>query len=215
MAAAGARKRASDTPAPDLKVIAGGAGANSTLTDVEEQALFFQHKARYQKMLGAKKEADAALLKCGKLAKAELGTHAVDLIKDALKLGDPDGQARMKEHMERQYRVARWMGMPLGSQTDLFGPDRRTGEEVAFSLGFEHGSAGESRKLPERYAPSSPEGQSYFKGWDKGQEAIFNIGEKRGPEVLRGGASKGQQQPEPEEQDGDEGEDGDEADSVH
>jgi hypothetical protein len=207
MSTRGTGRKASETPKPDLKLVS-GAGKNSTLSDVEQQALFFQHKKKYEVALSAKKLADAALLNVGKLAKAELGEHAVADIKESLKLGSPEGQADLKERMERQYRVARWMGMPLGSQSDLFGPDRRTGGEIAHSLGFEHGSAGESRKLPDRYAASSPEGQAYFKGWDQGQEAIFNIKEKKGDDLLRPIAdAKPGPIPRTPEPDGDDGDD--------
>ena len=185
IAAGAARKGPSPTPVPDLKVIAGGGGKNSTLSDDETKALFFQHKRKYEKALEVKKAADAAFKNVCKLAKAELGEGAADDIKTSLSLGTPEGQAALKAEMESKYRVARWMGMPLGATQDLFSTDRRTGEEIAEELGFEHGSAGESRKLPDRYAASSPEGKAYFKGYDRGQEAIFNISEKKGEPLLR------------------------------
>ncbi len=83
-----------------------GPGHNSQLTDEQLQVLVFQHKKEYAAALAKKKEADAALKNVCKKAKAELGAGAVDDIKLAIELDSDEGQARLREEMDRKARVA-------------------------------------------------------------------------------------------------------------
>lgn len=189
--AAAAQKAAPKAEAkkPDLRVVGGSVGGqNSTLSDDELAALFFQHKRTYEAALEKKKLADAELRNAGKKAKADLGEYGVLQIKTAIELESDEGAKKLKERMEREYQVARWLGLPLGAQADLFGVDRRPADEIAENEGFQAGAAGLSLKVPDRYGPSTPNGQAFAKGWHKGQESIFAIKEKRGEPLLREGA---------------------------
>lgn len=191
-AADGGGKKASKTPPPDLKVVAGDkglAGHASGLTEEQRQVLFFQHKAKYERLLSVKKKADADLRNTCKVAKSELGEHAVDLIKLAIKLGDEDeGAAEFQRRLDAEAEVARWMGLPLGSQGSLFQPDRRPAEEREFENGKRVGLAGGDAKLPDRLAASSKEGQAYMKGHAAGQDINFAKIKELGSPLLRGSA---------------------------
>ena len=128
--------------------MSGTAGSNSTLTDDEQKALFFQHRKSYQTALAAKKKADAALLDTAKKAKAELSKNAVHMIKTAIELESDEGSEKLKERIERELQVARWLGLPVGAQGSLFEPDRRTADEIANQEGCCCGCRGRDDEDP-------------------------------------------------------------------
>lgn len=147
-----------------------GAGHNSGLTGDQLQALTLQHKAKYQKSLAAKKEADAAFRNICKQAKAELGEDAIDDIKLAIELDSEEGQARLKADMERRARVAAWFGLEIGTQGALFAPDRTPVEDKAFAEGKRAGMEGTLRSAPQHYAQDIAE--RWYQGYDAGQTII-------------------------------------------
>lgn len=184
----GRPKGSKNTPPPDLRVVAGTAiGSNSTLTDSEEKVLFFQHLNSYERGLEAFKKAQADLRNIGKKAKADLGAHAVSLLKIAIDLRADEGPKDLQERMDREARVARWMGLPLGAQGSLFEPDRRTAGDKAEEEGFSAGSDQTTpRTPPEKYGLTGDNARRWYHGFDKAQEAIFLAMEKKGTPVLRG-----------------------------
>lgn len=150
-----------------------GPGHNAApveLTDDQRQALFFQHRKQYSTLLAAKKAADAALKNACKLAKAELGDDAIDSIKDAILLETPEGEAELKARIERQMRVARWMGLPVGAQADLFGEDRTPAADKAFADGKRAGLAGETARPP--HDPSTEQYRRWLSGHAEGQAVL-------------------------------------------
>lgn len=142
---------------------------HNEMTDEQKQALFFQHKRKYEQFLAAKKKADADLKNTCKLAKSEVGDDAVERIKYAIELESEEGEARLKERIARQMEVARWMGLPVGAQAELFGDDRTPGEDKAHAEGKRAGMAGNERRPP-NYDASSPQAQAWLRGYDAGQE---------------------------------------------
>jgi len=158
-----------------------GIGHNSKvdLTDDQLQALFFSHKRLYESALATKKAADAAFKNTCKIAKAELGDDAVDSIKDAILLDTEEGEAKLKSRIERQLRVARWMAVPLGNQSDLFSDvaDRTPAVDRAYAAGKRVGMEGAPNKPP--HDPSVPQFDAWMEGWSAGQAAIFNIQRER------------------------------------
>lgn len=142
---------------------------HNELSEEQLQGLMFRHKERYEHLLGLKKVADKSLKDFCKIIKADLGDGGLDDIKVAIQLETAEGEARFKERMERQARVARWMGLDLGTQGSLFGEDRRPGEDKAFEEGKRAGMSGKERRPP-TYDPSSPQARAWLKGYDAGQE---------------------------------------------
>lgn len=146
-----------------------GPGHNA-LTDDKLQALTFQHKRKFEAALASKKKADADFKNACKLAKAECGDDAVDLIKDLIALEDAEGEATLKTRIERQLRAARWMGLAIGAQPDLFGEDRTPSEDRAFAEGRRHGIAGEPCRPP--HDPSTVQYRRYNDGFYEGQSVL-------------------------------------------
>jgi len=149
---------------------AAGPGHNSGLTDDQRQALTRQHLRAYQSALAAKKEADAAFKNACKKAKAELGDGAVADIKLLIELSTDGGEQRFRDDMERQARVARWCGMPIGAQGNLFDEDRRPIEEKALEEGKAAGFDGKDAKPP--YAPGHPGYDAWMRGWHEAQAVL-------------------------------------------
>ncbi|MFG1417198.1 hypothetical protein V5F38_05215 [Xanthobacter sp. V0B-10] len=145
------------------------AAGHNQLTEEQREALFFQHKKKYEQFLAAKKKADAELKNACKLAKSEVGDDAVERIKYAIELESEEGEARLKERIARQMEVARWMGLPVGAQSELFGDDRTPAEDKAYAEGKRAGMAGNERRPP-NYDASSPQAQAWLRGYDAGQE---------------------------------------------
>ncbi len=125
-----------------------GHNSGEPLTDEQMQALHFQHTKKYETALAAKKKADADFKNVCKAACAELGKQAVGDIKLGLELKTPEGEARLKEMMASQIRVARWSGLPVGHMDDMFPTDRTPINERTRADGKRAGLAGESCNPP-------------------------------------------------------------------
>lgn len=139
-----------------------GLGHNSTLTDDEKRALTFHHAKAYE-------AADALVEKAKKdraavvdLAKADLGRGAKADIVDLLTANTP---AKMKAVVERVQRLARWAGLPVGSQPQLF-------ERAAdpFEEGKVAGMQGEKCEPPLSLAQDAF--QMWIAGWHDGQTIL-------------------------------------------
>ena len=136
------------------------------LTDEQRQKLHLQHVGHYKRALEAKKAADAAMKNVCKAAKADLGDHAVAAIKTAIFLETPEGQATFKTRIEAELQAARWAGLPVGHQDDMFA-DRRPAEERAYDEGRADGMAGANQST--KWDASTKAGQEYLRGWGEGQ----------------------------------------------
>lgn len=147
------------------------------LTDDENRALLLQHKRHYETALAAKKAADAVFKNTCKHAKAECGKDAVADIKDAIAFEAPGGQGAFNEEMARKHKVARWMGLPVGSAPRFFDDfDGRPAVDVAYDNGKSAGMLGDVAKPP--HDPSVPQYQRWMEGWHDGQEILASAFEK-------------------------------------
>lgn len=168
---------------PDLKVV-GGIGHNSgDLTEDQKIALHLNnHVPAYERALAAKKEADATFKNVCKSIKADGGS--IDEVKLTIKLKTPEGEAALKAAIESQLRVARWNGLSVGTQGDLFGPDRRPIEERAAEDGKRAGLAGQDCKPPSGL--STEANGAWVSAWHEGQAVLAaGFGKKPDAEVLR------------------------------
>lgn len=147
--------------------------AKEPLSDDQLRALFFNHKSQYEKALEAKKKADATLKVVCKQIKAE-GTK-LDDIKTAIRLEEPEGEAELRAQIEREIRVARWVGLPLGTQLSLLDEiDRTPIDERAFEEGKRAGLKGQVASPPSSYAGDTM--QKWMDGWSAGQAVLFEKG---------------------------------------
>jgi hypothetical protein len=161
----GSKNRPKLVPAADAPTPAAG---HNQLTDEQMQALFFQHKRRYEAALAVKKKSDADFKQACKLAKSEVGDDAVERIKYAIELETDEGEAKLKARMERQAEVARWMGLPIGAQGGLFEVDRIPADDRAHGEGKRAGMEAKERRSP--YDPATSQARSWMDGYDAGQE---------------------------------------------
>jgi ribosome modulation factor len=145
------------------------AGDNNALNAVERQALLLHHKKIYERRLAAKKAADAELRNACKLATSELGEHAVDEIKDAIKLEQPGGEAELRGEVERKLGVAQTMNAALGFQYN-FTEDMRPATDRAFAEGRKAGLEGMACTPP--HNPAVPQYDSWIEGWHEGQAVL-------------------------------------------
>lgn len=159
---------------------AAGPGHNSQMTDDQRQGLTRQHSTRYFSLLQAKKDADAALKNHAKIIKSDLGDNGLLMIKLLKDLETDEGEARFRAEMEAKAQVARWAGMPIGQQGNLFEEDRRPIEDRALEEGKAAGMSGKDAKPP--YAPGHPGYDRWMEGWHKGQEVLAQ-GFKKTPDA--------------------------------
>lgn len=138
------------------------------ISDDQLQALFFQGKRDYERALAAKKKSDADFKNCCKRIRAEIGKRGVDEIKLAIMLGDENGEIEAKADIESTLRVMRWLGIPVGTQGDLFPDNDPTPiTDRAFAEGRRHALAGDRRANPHHHTTEAA--RSYEAGYDEGQ----------------------------------------------
>lgn len=139
----------------------------NTLSDDELHALTLQHKRKYEAALAAKKKAAAEFLNCTKLIKAELGDTGLADIKDMIAADGEGFEEKLQAELERKARLARWLGLELGVQADLFQESAPTSQhERGYADGKRAGLAGEVCKPP--YGAGTDGYDGYMKGWHEG-----------------------------------------------
>lgn len=145
-------------PAP-----APGPGHNG-MSDDEKAVEFFAHQKRWV-------AARAALKIAEEDAKTALGKQAIRDFRTSLQLETPEGEARVKERMEAQLRVARWMAKSVGTQASFLDDDDRTpATERAYAEGKRDGLAGDPCKPA--YAPELEQYREYMRGFHDGQAVL-------------------------------------------
>lgn len=152
-----------------------GIGHNgSALTDDESRALTLHHKRLYEAADALVERAKADRKAVGDQAKADLGKGAVADIKDLIAAGD---EKATKARLERSLRLARWAGIPIGFQVDMFA-DRRPVEEKWAEEGRTAGMAGERCEPPAHLSPSAH--QIWIEHWHSGQAVLMSaFGKKK------------------------------------
>lgn len=147
-------------------------GGPPDLTDDQKQALFFQHLKKVRAFKQTIKSTAGQLRAAYKLAKSELGADARKMIEDALALEADDGQVKMEAEIARKAQVARWMGLPLGAQPDLFDGNAMPATDRAFAAGKAARLNGDPLKPP--YDPSVPQFNAWAEGWHDGERALID-----------------------------------------
>lgn len=146
------------------QVDAPGIGHNGgELSEDQKIARFFAYKKRWE-------AAKLTLKNLEEEIKTKIGKQGVRDIRTAVKLDTPEGEEALKEKIEAEMRVARWMGLPVGAQEEMFPIDRTPAVDVAYATGKRHGLAGDPCK-PD-YAPDLPQYQSYMSGFHDGQAVL-------------------------------------------
>jgi hypothetical protein len=147
----------------------GQPGHNSTLNDEERRALTLHHKKLYEAADALVEKAKKDRAAVGDLAKADLGKGALADIKDMILAAN---DKKMKAIVERTLRLARWAGLAVGTQTNLFEP-------VAdpFEDGKTAGMHGDACEPPKNLAVDAA--QKWIAGWHDGQSVLASAFKKK------------------------------------
>lgn len=149
-----------------------GPGHNSSLTDDEKRALTLHHKTAYEAADALVEKAKADRTAIADLAKSDLGKGALADIKDMILADNPK---KMKAVLERTQRLARWAGLAIGSQPQLF----EAAQVNYFEEGKTAGMSGQTCQPPKQLAMDSA--QVWISGWHEGQTVLTSAFKKKRP----------------------------------
>lgn len=148
-----------------------GPGHNSALTDDEKRALTFHHAKLFAAADALVEKAKADRTAVMDLATSDLGKGGKADIKDILLTDTPK---KMKAVVERTLRLARWAGLPVGTQQALFEPVSNHFEE-----GKRAGMQGDTCEPPKSLAADAS--QKWIGGWHEGQTILMAAFKKKRP----------------------------------
>lgn len=182
-----AKKAAGYKPGPDVKAPKAAEakpGHNNGPREMNEddvRALYGSHKKTYLELLKAKNDAASEFTRNCKLFRADLGADAIANIKLMIQLDTPAGEALVRERINREVKVARWAGVPVGTQGDIFEViDRAPADEKAYELGKRHALAGQRAENP--HSPPVKAYHEYIRGYQDGNAiAAKGIKQKQKP----------------------------------
>ena len=161
-----------------------GGAADLELTEDQRYSLAEQHRGTYVRLEAAKKKADKDLKDFGKIVKADLGEGGLKQIKAIIEGKTPEGEAEIKARIERDMQVLRWLGVPIGTQTDLFPKnDRAPLKDRAFAEGKRQGLAGETLHNPHHVTTEAH--RFHNDGYAEGQ-SILGAGFKKADNTPKG-----------------------------
>lgn len=149
-----------------------GPGHNSALTDEEKRALTLHHKRKYEAADALVEKAKADRTAVADLAKSDLGKGALADIKDMILADNPK---KMKGVLERAQRLARWAGLKIGHQPELF----EAAQIDHFEEGKTAGMSGDRCEPPARLSQDSS--QIWIGGWHEGQTILMAAFKKKRP----------------------------------
>jgi hypothetical protein len=149
-----------------------GIGHNSTLTDDEKRALTLHHKRAYEAADAIVESAKADRTAIADLAKSDLGKGALADIKDMIIADNPK---KMKSVLERAQRLARWAGLKVGSQPQLFEAATVDHHEEGKTAGM----SGVTCEPPRNMAHDAS--QHWISGWHEGQTVLMAAFKKKRP----------------------------------
>lgn len=150
----------------------GAPGHNSTLTDDEKRALTLHHKRLYEAADAIVEKAKSDRTAVADLAKSDLGKGALADIKDMIVADNPK---KMKSVLERAQRLARWAGLKVGSQPQLF----EAAQVDHFEDGKTAGMSGLSCDAPKSLSVEGS--QQWISGWHEGQTVLMAAFKKKRP----------------------------------
>lgn len=147
----------------------GKPGHNSQLTDDERRALTLHHKRAYEMADSIVEKAKADRSAVAELAKHDLGKGVVAEIKEMIAFADTK---KLKGALERTMRLARWLGLPVGTQSQMFEAVTDHAEE-----GKTAGMSGDKCEPPQHLAQDAT--QKWISGWHEGQTILASAFKKK------------------------------------
>lgn len=148
--------------------------------DDQDRALFLQALPKIGQLRAALNTANANLRNAYKQAKAD-GFAKKDF-DEAFLMQGAEGEKVKKGAILRSLRIARWLGMDLGAQLDMFEQDARVpAVDRAYEEGKSQAMQGVSLKCD--YAQDTEQYRTFAAGWHHGQEILSKGFKKLHPEV--------------------------------
>lgn len=136
------------------------------ISDQDRQTLLFSHKKKLKPLLAEEARAKAAVTKAYELAKKEGISKGA--LKFAIALESPEGEEKARVEHLMHMEVARWMGVPIGSQAEMF--PKVSASDQAFQDGKRAALDDEPCKPPKHL--SQPMAQHWIKGHGEGRTAL-------------------------------------------
>lgn len=144
-------------------------GAPDELTEMEKQDLFLSCKTALATAKGKLAKVVADVRNVKKRIKADGFTVAQ--VEAAILMETAEGEEKLRVEMQELLQAAKWVGVPWGSQLDMFNePDRTPAVDKAHDAGMRASMADKSRKAP--HAPESPQAASWYAGYDEHQAEL-------------------------------------------
>lgn len=154
--------------------------ASRASNDDQDRALFLQALPKIAGLRAALNTANANLRNAYKQAKAD--GFAKSDFEEAFKMQGAEGEKVKKAAISRSLRIARWLGMSLGAQLDMFDQDERVpASDRAFEEGKSQAMQGISLRCD--YAPETEQYRKFAEGWHNGQAILANGFKKLKPDV--------------------------------
>jgi hypothetical protein len=137
------------------------------LSDQEAKSRLLKHRKGLMPLIEAKKAASKAVTDAFKKAEAD-GVSRVAL-KHAILLATPEGREKLATAFELEMTVERWLGNPLGHQSDMGFP-KQSQSDKAFDEGYRAAMNDEPCKPPSNLA--QPTAQRWMAGHHKGMAEL-------------------------------------------
>lgn len=148
--------------------------------DDQDRALFLNHLPKVAELKKAVADATNNLRRRYKEAKSD-GFVKSDF-DEALLMQGAEGEKVKKAAIARSLKIARWLGMDLGAQLDMFEQDERV---PAADRSYEEGKSAAmlGKTLNCDYAPETEQYRKFAEGWHAGQAIVASGFKKLKPEV--------------------------------
>lgn len=165
-------------------------GDNSALTPQQQEERFHRHLDEYVEADAKVKSAAGAFRNLKGRIKDEGGD--IEELKIACQLENEEGTIKQKATLAKIARVSRYMGVPLGTQFELFGQPAPDAEyERGFGIGKSEGLEASPRDTS-RFATGTRVFDGYHAGYDAGQAMnLGGIKETPPPKAAKPSGKKG------------------------
>lgn len=141
------------------------------LSDAEKSDTFFNIRRRYIAAKG-KEDVCKVALRTAANARAEVVKDAKgygitrDEIEISILLDSPEGEAKVRNEMQRTITIAKWMNSSVGTQFEMF-TDRTPAVDIARKQGYRDSQENLSRSP--KYDPSTEQYRAYMDGYNDHQ----------------------------------------------
>lgn len=146
-------------------------GGHNDMSDDQKRALFLNGLGKLESLKEKMAKLNADVRNIRKQMKSE-GYSKVEVDYALFLNKQSDDPDRIAEEREARERVAKWLARPEGFQGGLFdGPGDGKDRTPAVDRAFQEGKTGGMAAVPctPPYDASTPQGQSWIKGWHEGQ----------------------------------------------